>query len=224
MSMESSILPAAAPLEDHAPAAESFYGVTLDCIRRVQRDGDEFESWTYLERKVRGLVARALAGKRLPPDTEVEDLVQMVLTHIATSISVFRVERGASFAAWVQTVLHRKVTSLWRQSRRLKHGAGCVNVPLIGADSVALQVADEREPSPSVCARLHEVEARLREVLAGLKERHRHTIHLREEEGLPFALIAVRLGYERATTARSLYFRACEERRRLLCDVYDSRA
>ena len=168
MSMESSILPAAAPLEDHAPAAESFYGVTLDCIRRVQRDGDEFESWTYLERKVRGLVARALAGKRLPPDTEVEDLVQMVLTHIATSISVFRVERGASFAAWVQTVLHRKVTSLWRQSRRLKHGAGCVNVPLIGADSVALQVADEREPSPSVCARLHEVEARLREVLAGL--------------------------------------------------------
>lgn len=224
MSIESPILPAASPLEGHAPAAESFYGVTLDCIRRVQRDGDEFESWTYLERKVRGLVTRRVAGVRLPPDTEVEDLAQMVLAHIATSISVFRVERGASFAAWVQTILHRKLTSLWRQCRRLKRGLGCAEVPLIGADGVGLQIADEREPGPSVCARLHELEARLREVLAGLKERHRHTIHLREEEGLPFALIAERLGYERATTARSLYFRACEERRRLLCDVYDSRA
>ncbi len=202
-------------------APESFYGVTLDCVRRVQRNGAEFESWSYLERKVRGIVTRRLSGVRLPPETEVEDLVQMVLVHIVTSISVFRVERDASFSAWVHTILHRKVTSLWRGIRRHKRGGGRADVPIEG-ESRILPIADDREPSPSMCARMHEIEGRSREALETMKPRHCEVIRLREEEQLPFLEVAQRLGYGRATTARSIYFRACEERRRLLCDLFDS--
>jgi len=203
------------------PLGASWIGLspTQHHCKRIQRGIPTPDSWPYLEHRVRQLVSsRFPAASLLPPDTDLDDLVQTVLFHVLVNISKFAVTPEASFGGWVCWIARRRATSLWR--RHLARG-GRRNVSL--DDVVERQAIDEpvgEAVSPETIAYLREREQQMRAAVAALSATDQQVLELREEQGLPFAEIATELGFRRPVTARCRYHRAVHRRRQVLREVY----
>lgn len=210
---------------DLPPAASpSWVGLstTQRHLDRIQRGVPTPDSWPHLEAKVRELIRRRIPAHTLPPEAEVDDLVQVVLSHLLQNIAQFRVAPGASFAGWVVWLARRRAVSMWRRFRaspvRGVGGAG-------DGDAVDLdELACDDGPSPATVAHIRDVAAEVRRAVTSLSAKDQRVLTLREDQGLTFAEIATAMCFEQEATARCRYHRAQQRRRRVLSRVYGGAA
>ncbi len=162
------------------------------------RHGDE-EAFRVLVGRYRDRIYR-LAYGLLRDAGEAEDVAQEVFVKAWTRLSSFR---GASaFYTWLYRVAvnaatdHRKK---WRRRRGLPLGEGPG-----GAEAIP-----DEGPRPDRLAHGRELGARLEEAIAGLPEKYRTILVLREYEGLSYGELARILGLRKGTVESRL-FRARE--------------
>jgi RNA polymerase sigma factor (sigma-70 family) len=194
---------------------------TLSAVRSG-RGGDP-GAWEVLHRKVREVVFDKLDRKDLPAGCDAEDLLAIVLAEIFRSLHAFDPDAaGASFRGWVYTVRQRKLIDLWREARAGRRGGGKVR-PLESILTTATETVDfvdDKWVSQSGLFRCKDLQERIAESLRGLDQKDLDVLRMREESCLDFQRIAELLGYDKAVTARSRYFRARERRAELLRPLF----
>jgi RNA polymerase sigma factor (sigma-70 family) len=190
---------------------------TLRHVQNVQEDTDSDLSWQNLHEKITRWVAEAVHGQGLPPDKSREDLTQEVLLQVCRDIGAFQVEPGASFSGWVRTIAHRKLADVWRRAKSQKRGGGRVrHLGEFDESGGREHFADPNTPRPSMLARHGELQQALVAALDQLGAKHKKVLELRLFQGLSFAEIAPRLGYQKEVTVRSLHMRALQRLQELL--------
>lgn len=207
-------------LPSPAPSSPSWVGLsTTQChFKRIQRGIPTPDSWPYLEKKVRTLIARRVPAASLPPEVDLDDLVQVVLCHVLVNISQFAVTPEASFSGWVCWIARRRAVSMWREHRR----GGLQRVALDDTEFAARldQRAVDDAPSPPTIAHMRDLEARMRQAIEALSDKDQRVLSLREDGGLSFAEVAQVMRFEREVTARCRYHRAVQRRRKVMRAVY----
>ncbi len=190
---------------------------TLDAARRA-RSGDEL-AWAELDAKLRPWLTDRLLWDRVPNGYDVADVIQDVLLYVHQNFDQFRVSPDSSMRAWLLRIAESKLIDLWRRADAKKRGGG--RERHIGSfDGVGIRdrMPDDRGMAQSGAARQKELEAGLLAIQGKLSAKHRQVLELREEMELPFEDIAVRMGYSKAVTVRSLFMRARVRRAELLRD------
>jgi RNA polymerase sigma-70 factor (ECF subfamily) len=180
-----------------------------ELVRRV-RGGDEAAARLLFERHLPELRARARA--RLPNSLRgrvgASDVVQDAYLAAFLAIGRFEDRGDGSFAAWLRTILERRianevdagVAAAKRDARRE------VRIPTgSGAGGPA-----PGQPSPSEEAMAEEDAARVRAARESLSDDHRTVIALVHDEGLTLVAAGERMGRS-ADAARKLYARAMTE-------------
>jgi len=180
-----------------------------ELVRRI-RSGDEAAARKLFDRHRARL--RARTRSRLPASLKgrlgESDVIQDAYLAAFQAMGDFEDRGGGSFAAWLRTILDRRL------SNAIRDGVGTVkrdarrDVPM-GTDSSDLP-ATRGQPSPSDEAVSAEEGARVRAALASLSDDHRRVITLVHEEGLSLAQAGERMGRS-ADAARKLYARAIAE-------------
>lgn len=120
-------------------------------------------------------------------ESDAEDLAQLTWVKAWNRIGTFRGE--APFSSWVSRIAARTALDFLRHRKRLGE------VSLSSSDDASPQrVTPEVFPStgeqPDVALRRTEILERFSEALAGLSEKHRIALVLREVEGLSYSEIA----------------------------------
>jgi RNA polymerase sigma-70 factor (ECF subfamily) len=180
-----------------------------ELVRRV-RGGDEAAARQLFERHLPEL--RARARSRLPPSLRgrvgASDVVQDAYLAAFLAIGDFEDRGDGSFAAWLRTILERRIVN------EVRGGVGAAKRDprrerriLTGTSGAG---AAQDQPSPSEDAIAWEEEARVRSATASLSEDHRTVIALVHDEGLPLAAAGERMGRS-ADAVRKLYARAVAE-------------
>ncbi len=182
------------------------------------QQGDEI-SWSRLERKVRPWIDAEVAGKRMPPDCDVDDVAQLVLIEMFSRLAEFEIRSRETFQSWVTLIARHKVFDLWRRARAKSRGEGKA-VPLQIDSEVQVQPVSPG-PSPSSIAGRVELEARLAAALASLSEKDRQIILLRDQVGLTCAEIAREVTYEKEDTVRRRLGRARKKFQEVLGKIAD---
>jgi RNA polymerase sigma factor (sigma-70 family) len=190
---------------------------TLGLAQRVQ--GGDDSAWDRLDAKLRSWLGSLLASDRLPNGWTPEDVIQLVLLDVVRGIASFQVRGDAKFRDWVATVMRHTVADLWRKSGARKRGRGEKSLDECEENG---DVAVDLLAGPSTQVRAREIREALELSLGRLVERHRTVLALREETGLSFAEIQLKMGYANESTARSLYLRARAKRAELMKAFCDS--
>lgn len=160
------------------------------------------EAWRRLHRKIAIRLSRRYDHRDMPPSFGIDDLIQETLLALLRGLDDFEPRSRSEFWSWIERVAEaRRVDALRREQAKKRGGA---RPPAADATEICVDPGS----SPSVNARLVELEARFQTALAALKPRHREVLELRILQQLSFAEIARRMGYERPDTVRVLLARA----------------
>ncbi len=154
------------------------------------RDGDRLAMETLFRRHAAH--AQGVAFRLLGRDADLEDVVhEAFLTAFAR---LARLERGASFAPWLATIVTGKAIDMIRRRRVLSR------LGLLGVEPVALERIVAPQAPPDVVAELRAVYA----VLDSLPTVERVVLVLRRVEQLSLDEVAARTGWSLATVKRKL--------------------
>ena len=179
-----------------------------DLVRRV-RDGDEAAARVLFERHLPALRARARA--RLPASLRgkvgASDVVQEAWLAAFLDLEGFEDRGDGSFAAWLRTILERRVADEVRRHAGAKKRDAKREVRL--ATEAARFEPDRGQATPSVLVRDAEESARLRAVVDSLSEDYATVIRLVHREGLTLVEAGARMGRTPDAT-RMLYNRAMD--------------
>jgi len=180
-----------------------------DLVRRAS-DGDEAAARILFERHLPALRAKALA--LLPPSLRgrvgASDVIQDAYLAAFLAMGDFEDRGDGSFAAWLRTILERRIANEVRDGvlAAKRDARREVRIPTgTGGEGP--------EPgllSPSEEAMAEEEAARVRAAKALLSRDHRTVVDLVHEEGLTLVEAGARMGRS-ADAARKLYARAIAE-------------
>lgn len=182
---------------------------TLKLIRRAQGDdrvAAELLFVRYLPRLRRALGLRL--GRRLGEIADVDDVCQDALLAAFEQIDAVRDLSPGCFMNWLVKIAMNQAHDHRREARAQKRGGGGVR-PFVDHDArlLADSVLRGREPTPSQVARRSELEELLEAALLELSPRDRHVFELRALCGMSFDEIAIELGMQRPSSARTAYSR-----------------
>lgn len=196
---ETNILHRMAPLPDD----------TLSLIRRAQ--GADIAARELLFERHLPRLQRALAlhmGRRAREIGELDDVCQETLCEASQHLDSIRELSPGCFMNWLVKIAHNKLADRARRECADKRGGGRVRVFAAYSSRVlADSVLGGSDPSPSQCAGAHELEERIEAAVLGLGEREREIFRMRAVCGMSFEEIAIDLGLERASSARTAYSR-----------------
>lgn len=155
--------------------------------------GELFEHFcNYLE-----LLARVELGRRLKTKVDPSDVVQESFLEAHRAFSSFRGDTEAEFAAWLRTILGRRVAHL---VRRYLHNQGrdvrreqMLDVLLDHSSQAIERGLNSLQSSPSKRASQREQVLLLANALARLPDDYHEVVVLRHFEGLSFAQVAERM-------------------------------
>src|SRR5262245_52175858 len=192
-----------------ARMAEASEPTDEDLVRRV-RAGDEAATRLLFERHLPAL--RAKAQSRLPATLRgrlgASDVIQEAYLAAFKSIGDFEDRGDGSFAAWLRTILERRIANEVRDgvgtARRDARREVRIPTGTVGAGPA------HDQPTPSEEAIAEEDALRLRAARETRAPDHRTGIWLVHEEGLRLAGAGERMG-RTAEAARKLYARAVAE-------------
>jgi len=175
-------------------------------VRRV-RDGDEAAARELFERHLPALRAKARA--RLPAALRgkvgASDVVQEAWLAAFLDLAGFEDRGDGSFAAWLRTILERRVADEVRRHAGAKKRDARREVRLV-TEAARLE-PDRRQATPSVEVRDAEEKVRLRAIVDSLSEDYATVIRLVHQEGLTLVEAGARMGRTPDAT-RKLYSRA----------------
>ena len=179
-----------------------------ELVRRV-RAGDEAAAKLLFDRHLPALRAKARA--RLPSALSgkvgASDVVQDAWLAAFLDLEGFQDRGDGSFAAWLRTILERRVTDEVRRHAGAKKRDAKREVRL--ATEAARLEADRGQATPSGLVRDAEESARLRAVVDSLSEDYAAIIRLVHHEGLTLVEAGARMGRTPDAT-RMLYNRAMD--------------
>jgi RNA polymerase sigma-70 factor (ECF subfamily) len=179
-----------------------------ELVRRV-RAGDEVAGRLLFERHLPALLAKARA--RLPAALRgkvgASDVVQDAWLGAFLDIAKFEDRGDGSFAAWLRTILDRRVVDAVRHHAGSKKRQAKREVRLV-TEAARLE-PDRRQVTPSVEVRGAEEAARLRAVVDSLPDDYAAVIRLVHREGLTLVEAGACLGRTPDAT-RMLYNRAMD--------------
>jgi RNA polymerase sigma-70 factor (ECF subfamily) len=179
-----------------------------ELVRRV-RDGDEAAARVLFERHLPALSAKARA--RLPASLRgkvgASDVVQDAWLAAFLDVGKFEDRGDGSFAAWLRTILERRVADEVRRHAGARKRDARREVRL--ATEAARLEPDRRQATPSVEVRDAEESARLRAVVDSLSDDYAAVIRLVHREGLTLVEAGARMGRTPDAT-RMLYNRAMD--------------
>lgn len=173
------------------------------------RTGDETAARLLFERHLPAL--RARARSRLPASLRgrvgESDVIQEAYLAAFLAIGDFEDRGDGSFAAWVRSILERRILNEVRDGVAAKRDARReVRIPTAAGGGEPAR--DQASPSEEVM--VDEDAARVRVARASLSEDHRTVIALVHDEGLTLARAGEAMGRS-ADAARKLYSRAVAE-------------
>jgi RNA polymerase sigma-70 factor (ECF subfamily) len=175
-------------------------------VRRV-RDGDEAAARELFERHLPALRSKARA--RLPAALRgkvgASDVVQEAWLAAFLDLAGFEDRGDGSFAAWLRTILERRVADEVRRHAGAKKRDARREVRLV-TEAARLE-PDRRQATPSVEVRDAEEKVRLRAIVDSLSEDYATVIRLVHQEGLTLVEAGARMGRTPDAT-RKLYSRA----------------
>src|SRR5262245_27045255 len=178
-------------------------------VRRI-RGGDEAAARLLFERHLPALRAKARA--KLPSSLRgriaESDVIQDAYLAAFLALADFEDRGDGSFAAWLRTILERRLINEVRDGVAAAKRDARREVRILTGSGAAGPARDQ--PSPRVEAIAEEDAARLRDATAGLSADHRAVIALVHDEGLTLAAAGERMG-RTADAARKLYSRAVAE-------------
>ncbi len=170
------------------------------------------QRWAQLRTDIGRLVRR-----RVPTDTDAEDVIQEVLLRVWRHSDALR--DGERFGSWVGRIAYTAVADHMRSRQRhplTRLPADAEAAPATGIPEPLDQEPDARERIAAV----------LRPFIEALPEHYREAVLLSEVEGLPHAVVAERLGIS-VSGAKSRVQRGRKELRAMLercCEIaLDSR-
>jgi RNA polymerase sigma-70 factor, ECF subfamily len=179
-----------------------------DLVRRV-RGGDESAARLLFERHLPALRAKARA--RLPASLRgkvgASDVVQDAWLAAFLDVGKFEDRGEGSFAAWLRTILERRVADEVRRHAGAKKRDAKREVRL--AKEAARLEPDRGQATPSGEVRDAEESARLRAVVDSLSDDYATVIRLVHREGLTLVEAGARMGRTPDAT-RMLYNRAMD--------------
>jgi RNA polymerase sigma-70 factor (ECF subfamily) len=148
---------------------------------------------SYLE-----LLARVELGRRLKTKVDPSDIVQETFLEAHRSFESFRGEGEREFAAWLRTILARRITHLVRrylrnQGRDVRREQ-MLDVALEHSSRALERGLDAVQPTPSQGASQREQGILLANALAQLPPDYREVVVLRHFEGLSFVEVGERMG------------------------------
>ncbi len=192
---------------------------TLFMARSAQR-GDP-SAWEVLDRRCRRWIGQRLRRVKLPPGTEVDDVVQYVLQDVFTGFNRFEVKPGARFWAWLACIVDNNLRDIYRRYAAKKRGAGreVLMQDLTGSRDLGLA---STEPNQTAMVRFREAETKYRAVLDKLPENYRTVLYLRDLEGLDYREIVAELGAKNVESVRLTCHRARIKARRMMREFEDS--
>ena len=177
-------------------------------VRRV-RAGDEAAARLLFERHLPALRAKARA--RLPAalrgKVAESDVIQDAWLAAFLDVGKFEDRGDGSFAAWLRTILERRVADEVRRHAGAKKRDAKREVRL--ATEAARLEPDRGQATPSVEVRDAEESARLRAVVDSLSDDYATVIRLVHREGLTLVEAGARMGRTPDAT-RMLYNRAMD--------------
>jgi RNA polymerase sigma factor (sigma-70 family) len=187
--------------------SDDFAGLVARCF-----DGDA-DARSELVRtyypRVQAIVHRELEAdfrrqhRWILPLFSTRDVVQDVFVGVVDALEGCDFPNEQAFVGYLATLVRNRLLDAVRFHEAHKRDA---RRDARGADPAVVEArTDERAPIPLLAAELAEQAELLREVLAGLGERHRELIQLRIVDGETFPAIAERLGYASAETARQAF-------------------
>jgi RNA polymerase sigma-70 factor (ECF subfamily) len=197
-----------AAMSDDPPLTDAHSPNDEDLVRRV-RAGDEAAARLLFDRHLAALRAKARA--RLPASLRgkvgASDIVQDAWLAAFLDVAKFEDRGDGSFAAWLRTILERRVVDEVRRhagarKRDLKREVR------LGTEA-ARREPDRGQPTPSVEVRDAEESARLRAVVDSLSDDYASVIRLVHREGLTLVEAGARMGRTPDAT-RMLYNRAMD--------------
>lgn len=180
-------------------------------VLEAARAGDE-NALEELHRRFAPVVL-ARVRERLPPSLrrwyDTADIVQSVFAEVLRDLPRFEDRGERSFRHWLYTKAESEV---WAKAR-VELGARGHRWQALLEDREGAAIAAS-DATPSGAASAAEERRKLARALELLTPAQRRVIHLRAQEGLPFADVARRLGLRSPDAARVRYARALLELRK----------
>ena len=122
---------------------------------------------------------------------EAEDLTQEIFIRVYQNLKSFRSESG-SFQSWVLKIGRNLIIDHYRRTRRFQQSAGTEEME-------AMNLTDDRIPSPQRGVEQSEAARFLRDGLQALSPELKEAMILRDLEGMAYEEIAVLLGIPEGT-------------------------
>lgn len=158
-------------------------------------------------------VAALRLGRRTSQLVEVEDIVQEALLEAFRCIDGFDVSQGR-FCHWLSTVVENRIRMEARRGSAKKRGEGRVLRFADEDSNLRSSLFAGQEPTPSQNLARRELEERIQTSLLEMSERQREIIIQRMICEMSFEEITEQMGFDLASSARTLYSRALMELRR----------
>ena len=185
------------------------------------RQGDFRDLGRLLEsyRNYLAILARQGFDPRLQGKLDASDLVQETFVEAIQSFSHFRGETEGHFLAWLRRILASRLSAASRRfllarARDVRLEDRCVQA--LDRSSAALQRLAASQTTPSEHVFRHERAVLLADALASIPDDYREVILLRHVEGLPFNMVAQRMG-RTTESVRHLWVRGLAALHTRLC-------
>jgi RNA polymerase sigma-70 factor (ECF subfamily) len=166
------------PLEDHPPRVSTAPGAANDRVLVARAQADDREAFEELIRRHQQRVF-AVAARILRKREDVEDISQQVF--VKAFFSLKRFDQRAAFSTWLYKIT---VNECWDLLRKKKVRPLVYDSDLSEDQSRQVTASDgSRSTEPDILARI-EARERVDRLLAGLDERDRLMLILKEVEGM----------------------------------------
>ncbi len=197
------------PPEDEDPKPQS----STNYHARRARDGDPL-AWANLIPRLREMLLVAFARERFALGYTIEDLIGITLKDVLRDLGKFKFGPDANFRGWVMRIAKNNHLDLLRRADRDKSEPSDIRSLDDGSDSspgLRGRVPDKGGDTPSMHARLGELQDALRAALAKLRPETRRVIELHLFQHLSFKAIACKVGREKEETVKAIYHRGLEK-------------
>jgi RNA polymerase sigma-70 factor (ECF subfamily) len=195
--------------------------VPTESLLQLAQGGDEeaLENLLAVSRKYLSRIARTQISQRLQGKADASDLVQEALLEVHRHFGQFRGTTEIEFGAWLRSILAglvanhvRRFLGTKQRDARLEQA---IALEINNSSCVFNRQLATALGTPVEEAVKHEASLQLVQALESLPEHYRQVIVLRHLEGLPFSLVAERMG-RTADSVEKLWVRALSRLRDLL--------
>jgi RNA polymerase sigma-70 factor (ECF subfamily) len=178
---------------------------TIELLQRVQQGDLPAREALFARYRERVLaIARVRLSAGLRRHLESVDILQEALLEAVRGLERFEMRDESSLIRWLAVLVERRIAARARALRAVKRDHAEASPDAEGREPER----SAPEPSPSDQAIAHEQGARVQAALAGLPERQRELILLRDYAGTSWEAIASELGLPSPDAARMLHARA----------------